>query len=29
MILKFAGWVESLINIAPQDRDGRIDEARF
>jgi len=21
--------VESLINIAPQDRDGRIDEARF
>ena len=31
MILKFSGWVESLINNAPPDldRDGRKDEARF
>ena len=29
MILKFSGWVESLINKAPPDRDGSKDEARF
>ena len=29
MILKFSGWVESLIRNAPPERDGRKDEARF
>jgi len=29
MILKFSGWVESLIYNAPPDRDGKKDEARF
>jgi len=29
MILNFSGWVESLINNAPPDRDGEKDEARF
>ena len=29
MILKFSEWVESLINNAPPDRDGKKDEARF
>jgi len=29
MILKFSGCVESLINNAPPDRDGKKDEARF
>jgi len=29
MILKFSGWVESLISNAPPDRDGGKDEARF
>jgi len=29
MIAIFSGWVESLINDAPPDRDGREDEARF
>jgi len=29
MILKFSGLVESLINNAPPDRDGRKDEALF
>jgi len=29
MILKFSGLVESLINNAPPDRDGRNDEARI
>ena len=29
MMLQFSGWVESLINNAPPDSDGRKDEARF
>jgi len=29
MILKFSGWLESLINNAPPDRDGRKGEACF
>jgi len=29
MILKFSGWMESLIDYAPPDRDGRKDEAHF